>query len=78
MPPGLGPHTTAPATPACYFGPWFQVLMALVVLGHTLLHPADQGVFRCHCNVVPELLEWLSEHCPSHGVGSTWILLQPP
>ena len=54
---GLGPHTTAPATASCSFGPRFQIHMGLVVLGHTLLHQAGQGVFSCHCNVVPELLE---------------------
>lgn len=45
MLPGLGPHTTARATPSYYLGPWFQIFMALVVLGHTLLRPVDQGVF---------------------------------
>ena len=38
------PHH-CPSHSFCYFGPWFQIYMALVVLGHTLLHPADQGVF---------------------------------
>ena len=42
MLPGLGPHTTAPATPSSYFEPWFQIRVVLVGLGHTLLHPGDQ------------------------------------
>ena len=54
---GLGPHTAAPATASCSFAPPFQVLMELVLLGHTLLHQADPGVLSCHCNVVPEILE---------------------
>ena len=44
MLPGLGPHTTAPATPSSHFEPWFQIFVALVGLGHTLLYPGDQKV----------------------------------